>query len=734
MLDDVPALVRRCGADGQAHYFNLSWLQFTGRTATQELGGGWLDGVHSADRERCAAVLQAVFNEQRAYEIEYRLSRHDGAYRVMRECGQPFHDEAGGFAGYVCLGHDITDSRRVREELQQSRAALAEARQIEQALRDSEERYALAARGANDGLWDWNFQTDRIYFSPRWKALLGLEDGAVGDTPEEWLGRVHPDDADSVREQIARHRDGATAHFESEHRIRHADGSYRWVRSRGLAVRDEQGTAQRMAGSQIDVTEHRKTEEQLRHNTLHDALTGLPNRVLFMERLTRALEYAKRREDYLLGVLFLDFDHFKVINDSLGHLAGDQFLTTVARRFQDTLRGGDTVARLGGDEFAILLDDINGLEEATYAARRIQQCLQTPFLLEGHEVFGEASIGIALSTSGTNSPEEILRDADTAMYRAKNLGRGRYEVFDTAMHAQAMRRLQMETELRRAIEREEFVLHYQPIIDLTTGRINGFETLVRWRHPQRGVLAPGEFLPLAEETGLIVPLDHWVLREACRQRRAWQEEIKGTSAATDDAVGNGATGALTDDGVLPTVSVNLSSRHFSQPDMVERVAAVLEETGLEAGALRLEITESALVEKGITKIAATALARLSAMGVRLSMDDFGTGYSSLNSLHRFPVSTLKIDRSYISAMLHKDGSTADGNGNSGIDEHNLEIIRAILALARNLKVDVIAEGVETQDQMAQLRSLDCEFAQGHFFARPVDSEAAGNMLTKKRRW
>jgi diguanylate cyclase (GGDEF)-like protein len=461
------------------------------------------------------------------------------------------------------------------------------------------------------------------------------------------------------------------------------------------------------------------------------------------------MERAKRHDDYLIAVLFLDFDHFKVINDSLGHIMGDLMLKTVAQRLQECLRGNDTVARLGGDEFTILLDDITDAGDAVDAARRIQKAMKEPFTLDGSKIHTDVSIGIALSHMGQvySDPEEILRDADTAMYRAKNMGRGRYEIFDKAMHAQAMKRAQMEAELRRALQEHEFVLHYQPIVDLASGAIIGFETLVRWQHPQRGTIGPEEFIPLAEETGMIVPLDHWVLHEACRQRHAWEVLLCSDSVTevdsgmVEDTLGvDPVLLTATSDPQRPlSISVNLSSRHFSRPDTTEFIQRVLNETGLAAGNLKIEIRENVLMEN--SESVAQTLHHLREMGVQLSMDDFGTGYSSLSCLHRFPVHTLKIDRSFVSPT---DNATTSNGKTPTPGEHvapqqdisarNLEIIRAIIALARHLKVSVIAEGVETPEQMAQLRELECEFGQGHFFAAPVDSLAAQNMLTHPHRW
>ena len=561
-------------------------------------------------------------------------------------------------------------------------------------LRVSEERYALAARGANDGLWDWDVVQGTVYYSRRWKAMLGLSEDEVRPDIEEWLGRVHPDDIDRVRGRITAHLEGKTHHFECEYRLRGRDGSYRWMLSRAVAVRGEDGQPARMAGSQTDIHKRKQDEQQLLHDAFHDAMTELPNRALFMDRLRNAIRRAKRSEAYRLAVVFLDVDRFKIVNDSLGHNAGDELLKAIARRLEACLRPGDTVARFGGDEFTMLLEDIGQAGQATKVAERVQMELAVPFRLQGQEVFATASMGIAYAGSGYARPEDLLRDADNAMYRAKSLGRSRYEVFDSAMHTHAVATLRMEAELRRAIERDELVLHYQPIVALANGRVSGFEALVRWRHPERGLVEPLEFIPMAEETGLIVPLGQWVLREVCRQIRAWSDHADRPSR-------------------LP-VSANLSSRQFNQPDLVGIVREALASAGARPDGLRLEVTESAVMESG--PAARHVLGELKALGIQLSIDDFGTGYSSLSYLHQFPVDTLKIDQSFVSRL---DATS-----------QNLEIVRTIVMLAHNLGMDVIAEGVETQDQAQQLRRLGCEFAQGFLYSRPVEATAAMALLTR----
>jgi len=442
----------------------------------------------------------------------------------------------------------------------------------------------------------------------------------------------------------------------------------------------------------VDITERKQYEEQLLHDAFYDGLTGLPNRALFMDRLGRAVERMKRRSHYSFAVLFIDLDRFKVINDSLGHSAGDQLLQEVAQRLAACVRPSDTVARLGGDEFTILMDDIHDLSAATHLAERIQKELSVPFSLNEFPAVTAASIGIAMSASGYDRPEDLLRDADTALYRAKALGKARHEVFDTAMHAHAMTVLQVETELRRALETGQICLHYQPIISLGSDKLVSMEALARWQHPQRGLILPAEFIPVAEETGLIVLLDRWVLRQACLQMRAWQERFAHKPPLT--------------------ISVNLSSKHFSHADMVDHIAATLRETGLDASSLNLEITESVIMENADS--AAVTLTKLRAMGIHLSLDDFGTGYSSLSYLHRFPLNTLKIDRSFVNRI-----------GPAG---ENSEIVRAIVTLAHNLGIDVVVEGVETTEQLVQVKSLKGTYGQGYLFSRPVDRAAAEALM------
>ncbi len=564
---------------------------------------------------------------------------------------------------------------RIRTHLSHRRARAA--------LRESEERYALAVAGANDGLWDWDLRSNRIYLSPRWKAMVGLEMEDISTETSEWFQRVHPDDLERLQSDLDDHLNERVPTFENEHRMLHADGSYRWVLSRGMAVRDTGSIPYRIAGSQTDITARK----------VYDPLTGLPNRILFTDRLEHALARFKRQKNDLFGVLLVDLDRFKIVNEGLGHNLGDRLLIQLSRRLKTCVRTGDTIARFGGDEFIVLLDEMKDNSDAVRVSERIQQSLKTPFQIQGQEVFCTVSIGIALSTTGYEQAEEVVRDADTAMNRAKALGKARHEMFDRAMHTRSAQRLQVETDLRKALERNEFEVRYQAIVALEDQGLSGFEALIRWIHPKRGLVNPDEFISLAEETGLIINMDHWIMREACRQTVEWEKRY----------------GPL-------TISVNLSAKQFAQADLIERILESLAVTGLNPEHLKLEITESALMDN--TDKAADIIAQLKSHKIKLGLDDFGTGYSSLSYLHRFPVDTLKIDRSFISRM--------DQAG------ENAAIIKTIVALAQNMDFQTVAEGIETDSQLASLKELDCRFGQGYLFSKPLTAVEAEKLLQEYR--
>ena len=665
--EDDYVLTRDLLADSRRTRFSLDWV-----SSFTEALGAICDSQHDV------------------YLVDYRLGEHDGL-EVLREariagCMRPIILLTGqgdgevdiaamkaGAADYLVKGQIDAQilERSIRYSLEQNRTL--------EALRESEERYALSARGANDGLWVWDLGAGTVYYSDRWKEMLGFSQDEIGDSPEEWFSRVHPDDVAMLRADIDAHRHGATPSIDHEHRMRGKNGEYRWMLARGVAVRDGIGNATRIAGSQTDITERKLAIDRLTHDAFHDALTGLPNRALFMDRLGRLMERSRRHSGHQFAVLFLDLDRFKVVNDSLGHTFGDQLLINVAERLRHALRGADTVARLGGDEFTILLE-IDHLADAARTAERIQEELRLPFRIGEHEIFTTASIGIALSATGYERPHDVLRDADIAMYRAKSRGRGIHEVFDKTMHDRAVKLLKFETDLRRSIERGELRVHYQPIVSLGSAKVMGFEALLRWQRGEE-LVAADEIVPIAEETGLILSIGQWVLRESLRQLAEWPEALH--------------------------MHVNLSAKQFLQPNLLDQIAEALAESGVAAERLHLEVTESVVIDNA--EAAAELLERLRATGVGISLDDFGTGYSSLSSLRQFPFDTLKIDRSFIST-----------NG----DKRNDEIVRTISNLARILGMDVTVEGLESADQVERMRELGIDYAQGFYFSPPVDAASA----------
>ncbi|MCC6202255.1 MAG: EAL domain-containing protein [Gammaproteobacteria bacterium] len=563
-------------------------------------------------------------------------------------------------------------------------------------LRESEERYALAVAGTNDGVWDWNCKTDAFYYSPRWTEILGWSnETARASGVQCWLEQIDSQDRESFEHALNDLKSGQASHLEHEHRIRTPQGEERWLLVRGLAVRDSAGAVQRMAGSVSDITRRKQAESQLIHDALHDSLTKLPNRALYMDHLDLSLRRYLRDSSKLFAALYFDLDRFKNVNDSLGHAVGDQLLVEVALRLKSCLRPGDTLARLGGDEFAILLNDIAGPTDAIYVAERVRDHVTKPFSIEGHIVYTSASVGIAVSSGAYRKPGEILRDADLAMYRAKADSNVTYAVFDTNMHQQALAQHRLETDLRHALDAREFFLCYQPIVALEDSRVSGFEALIRWAHPERGVVNPDDFIWAAEETGLIVPIGWWGLAEACRQIKQWQQMFPSTPPLS--------------------VSVNVSGKLLLTGDLPKRLQALLEEWKLTPDSLRLEITENVVMDHG--EIVMDSLLTLRALGIQLQIDDFGTGYSSLSYLQRFNYDTLKIDRSFVHSMSDKVDSSA--------------IVEAIVTLGNTLGMRVIAEGVETPEQVRRLRAMRCPEAQGFWYSRPLPEREVTGLLEQE---
>jgi diguanylate cyclase (GGDEF)-like protein/PAS domain S-box-containing protein len=575
--------------------------------------------------------------------------------------------------------------------LESSIFSAIQAGRTQQALSEVQERFALAVRGANDGVWEWILDSGAMHFSRRWRELLGYGVDDLSNSVDEWFERVHPDDLEALKADIHAHVAGEKPFHENEHRIRASDGTYRWVISRAVAQRDG-GRAVRMAGSLTDTSDYRLREEKLREESRQDPLTGLPRREPFLEELSRAIELTHRDDAYHYTVLMVDVDRFRWLADSIGHQAADGMLTILARRLMACVRPGDIVSRFGGDKFAVLLENLADVDIATDIANRIRMSVHEPFDVDGQTVYTTVSIGLTTSARGYREPDELISDVAAAANKAKERGQDRHEVFETKMRIDALTTLRLEVALRQAVDREEFELHYQPIVELRSGSLVGFEALTRWRHPRRGLVSPAEFIPVAEQTGLIVPIGRWAIREAMRQLGRWQESLPGIGPLS--------------------MSVNLSGRQIADPRLLEEIECALSESGVAPGTLRLELTESVLMDNAET--VQRILTALRAVGVRIWVDDFGTGYSSLSYLHRFPVDGLKIDKAFVDALDGTDQSAA--------------MIRTILSLADNLDVDVIAEGIERTVQADQLLSLGCRRGQGFLFGRPIAASSVAQWI------
>lgn len=645
----------------------------------------------------------AAIEERRhdAYLIDYRLGTHTGleliragfASRppapVLLLTGQGAYEidlEATALGVTDCLVKgELTPAglaRSIRHAVSQANAM--------RALSQSEERYALAVRAAGDGIWDWDLTTDRVYLSPRWHEILGRSEQAQDEDPELWFDHVHDDDIVRLRAAIDALLEGRSSHLDVEHRMRHSDGSFRWVLTRGVAMRNRDGEATRMAGSMSDITERRSAELQLQHDALHDSLTGLPNRALFIDRVEQVLRRASRDARIRCAVLFLDIDGFKLINDSFSHAVGDRLLIALAERLKGVLRPSDTVARLGGDEFTMLLDGVASPEKALAVADRVQEALRGTFTIDGHELALASSIGVAVNAPRM-AAADLVRNADIAMYEARRRGRASTALFDPTMHRRVVDRLAHERELRQAVDGALLEVHYQPIVELGTGRIRGLEALARWPEDWPTV-APAEFIAIAEETGMIGELGLYVLRTALPALAMWRRS--GLVAA--DA----------------KISVNVSSRQLNDHVFPRHVRAALAEAGLPGDAIRLEMSESSLMQD--PERIQSIIAEVCATGVGLHLDDFGTGYSSLTTLRQLPLEALKVDRSFVSSL--------DSSGGDDV------IVRSTVALAHSLGMRVIAEGIETAEQLEHLRSLGCEYGQGFLFGEPFGAEAAEEQL------
>ena len=713
ILDSFTAVIYLTDAENRYILVNRQYEELFHTSQAQIAGQSLYENWPQDIADTFAVNNQRVLETGNALEFEEVVPLDDGLHTYLT-IKVPVCDASGTPYAVCGVSTDITERKQAEQALQkahehleirvQERTAelrkineklqteVTERKRVLEALRHREQEFKALVENAPVIIARFSAELRHVYVNPAIEQVTGI-------SPSTFIGKTNvelemPSDLCQLWEQklqqVFETKQGVVFEFSFP-----TSSELIYYQTRCVPEFASDGSVESVLSIAHNITALKQAEEKLIHDAFHDALTGLPNRILFMERLERALKHTKRRADYSFAVLFLDLDRFKLVNDSLGHTIGDQLLVALADRLKKCLRSGDTFARLGGDEFTILLDDIEGMDDVTYIVDRIHKEMTLPFNLSGYEVITSASIGIALNANSYELPEEILRDADTAMYRAKALGKARSEVFGKDMHTLAVARLQLEMDLRRAIERQEFRLHYQPIIFLETGKIHGFEALVRWQHPDRGLIHPTEFIPVAEETGLIVPIGQWVLREACHQMHIWQEQSSNNFSLT--------------------ISVNLSRKQFTQSNLVEQIEQILQETKLDPRNLSLEITESIVMENA--EAATSMLLHLGALGMQLHMDDFGTGYSSLSYLHRFPINTLKIDRSFISRI--------------GNDAENLEIVQAIMTLAHSLGMKVTAEGVETAEQLAQLRVLKCEYVQGYFFSKPVNSEMAKALIAKE---
>ncbi|WP_281383546.1 putative bifunctional diguanylate cyclase/phosphodiesterase [Granulicella aggregans] len=555
---------------------------------------------------------------------------------------------------------------------------------------EARSRYALVARATLDGVWDWDLSTDTVYYSPRWQYIAGLHESELSSTLKHWLDRVHSEDRPIVERELKTHLEGGSSRFRSEHRLRHGDGSWRWVVVRGLAQRSKASGPGRMAGSMMDVTNDKTS----------DPLTGLPNRLLLHDKLERLIQRAQREHAWNFAVLFIDVDHYKQINDRFGHLVGDVTLKAIAERLQMAIAGTRSstesiVARFAGDEFVVLADGVESAAQAEAIAKRIHTALSHPILCGAEELSISVSIGIAMAKPELTSPESFLQHSDLAMYCAKSNGRGSYVTFDPSMQVETLARLELEADLRKALARNELRVFYQPQMNLRTKDLIGCEALIRWQHPTRGLLAPGEFVGVAEEMGIIASLDLWVMETACQQVKEWR--------------------AVPDARAL-TVSVNVSAQHLLQKDLKEAVKAVLNRHGLPPSALCLELTETVLMEN--LDAGNQLMQELRAIGVGLHMDDFGSGYSSFRQLSELPFDTLKIDRSFIERIA--------------VNGQSRKVVDAISSMAHTMGLKVVGEGIEDRSQAELLASMDCDIGQGYFFAKPLDARSFYTKYLRKK--
>lgn len=741
LIDSLPGIAFVCRNDPSwmTTYMSEGCLSLTGYSSEELLGNlnTYQKLAHPDDRPKLEEAVAIALAQHQPYVVEYRIYTKTGEIKWVWEKGQGVFDPVGAVIGLEGFITDISD-RKSADIIQE---------QLINALEQAEESYRSIFENAIEGIFQTTPNGNYIRVNPALAKIYGYPDptaliNSLTDIEQQLY--KDPQRRQEFRDLLQEY--GFVADFESE--VYRHDGSVIWISENARAVRDEKGNLLYYEGTVQDITDRKRDKEQLQKQALYDTLTGLPNRALFHRRLSQALEKLRLSPTYKFAVLYIDLDRFKAVNDNLGHGVGDLLLQAISRVLENCVRDGDTVARLGGDEFTILLEGIKDIGYATQIAERIHHSLRSPFHLEGNEVLSGASIGIIMSSEVTESPDTLLRDADTALYRAKAMGKGRYEVFDQEMHKTAVELLQLETDIRQAVdvinaqkpqygvessqiswkipqERDrycqgksadktpkQFQVYYQPIISLTTGELKGFEALLRWQHPTRGLVPPDKFLPLAQETGLLIPIGCWLLRNACWQLRIWQLEFMVRNPPS-----------------LPpwTININISGQELVHPDLISTIDEVLAETGLSGKYLNLEITESALLEK--PELANQVLRKLQEREIEFAIDDFGTGYSSLSYLYQFPINTLKIDQFFISP---RPGSNLELESyqTSSLSSSKMpsSIVKTIILLGKSLGMQVVAEGIETHEQLRNLQELGCDYGQGFWFAQPLDVEAATKLV------
>ena len=592
----------------------------------------------------------------------------------------------------------LLNSKLLTEEVTDAKDRSLTKDRLSQLLKNSEQKYRLATQVISEGVWCWDLAENFVDYSARWKSMLGYGEREINYTPWEWLARIHPADVEKVKACLAKCWHGDVDEFEIEYSLLHRDGQYRSMRCKCVAVKNEWEDTTHLIGAQADITEYRRIEAQLNYRSDRDCLTELPNRQLFIDKL-QELSQSKSNSDYNFGILCLDLDRFKNVNHNFGDDIGDRLLVQIVEKLKSCLRAQDFLARLGGDEFAILLSSFTGEARPIEIASQIQQQLSSPIKVGEHSILISLSIGIAIPSTDNlaenrNCSQDLvcsLQNAEIAMHQAKAKGQACNRVFEFQLHQRNLEKNRSEDDLRKALEQEQFILHYQPLVQLQDRQLVGFEALIRWEHPLNGLVSPNDFIPLAEATGLITPIGWWVLRTACRQMVEWQQNASNQQIF---------------------ISVNITGRQISQPYAGDIIADILAETGLNPRSLKLEITESEIIEN--IALVLPTVEKLRNLGVQLSMDDFGTGYSSLSYLHYLPVDTLKIDRAFVR--------------NLESDRHQLELVKTIVKLAEVFELDLVAEGIETEAQLEKLQELQCKYGQGYLFSRPVSAAIASSLI------